>query len=209
MEELTAKQKAVLDFIEKFQLKNGRSPTLREMREKFNVSSDNSILKHLAALETKGFLKKDEGRITLLDSVKEKLTSKIVSVPVLGSIPAGGPVLSEEYIDRWINVEDGLVSDLKNSFVLNVTGESMIDAGIYEGDLVIASTKIEPKNGDVVVALIDNGNTLKRFIREGGQAYLRAENKDYCDPATGGPEIVPVNELIIQGVVTGLIRQYH
>lgn len=209
MDNLTDKQKAVLDFIEKYQMSFGRSPTLREMREKFKVASDNSILKHLKALEVKGFLEKDDHGIALLSSVKEKLSSDVVSLPLLGTIPAGGPVLTEEYIERWVNVEDGLVSDMKNSFILRVTGESMIDAGIYEGDLVIASTKMEPKNGDIVVALIDTGNTLKRFVREGGKAYLRAENKDYCDPTTGGPEIVPVTELVIQGVVTGLIRQYR
>lgn len=201
---LTEKQGDVLKFIEKYQMEFGRSPTLREMREHFKVSSDNSILKHLSALEGKGYIERaDTPRgISLLGSVKEKLDSSFVSLPVLGSIPAGGPVLTDEYVEKWISVEDGMAKDLKNSFVLRVTGESMIDAGVYEGDLVIASTKIQPKNGDIVVALIDGGNTLKRFITEGGRAYLRAENKAYAD-------LIPVNELIVQGVVTGLIRTYH
>ena len=210
MEALTDKQQAVLNFIENYQLENGKSPTLREMREYLGVSSDNSVLKHLEALRAKGCINKDETPrgIGLLDSVREKLSASVVQVPLLGSIPAGGPVLSEEYIEDWVGVEGNLVRGLKDSFMLRVTGTSMIDAGIYEGDLVIASTKIEPKNGDIVVALIDEGNTLKRFVKEGGRAYLKAENATYKDPVTGGVEILPVEELMIQGVVTGLVRTY-
>lgn len=218
MDELTEKQQAVLEFIEKYQLEYGKSPTLREMREHFGVSSDNSILKHLEGLRAKGYIKKDETPrgIGLLDKVKEKLNSNVIKVPLLGMIPAGGPVLSEEYVDGWISVEDSLVKDLAHSFILRVTGESMIEAGIYEGDLVIASSKMEPKNGDIVVALIDEGNTLKRFFSpalrdgdKGGKAYLKAENSKYKDPVSGGSEIFPVEELTVQGVVTGLIRTYR
>jgi len=210
MENLTDKQQAVLKFIEKYQMEYGRSPTLRETREYLGVSSDNSVLKHLKALEVKGYIHKDDTPrgIGLLDSIKEKLSGNVRQVPVLGSIPAGGPVLSEEYVDRWMNIEDGMVKDLKNSFILRVTGESMIDAGIYEGDLVIASSKLEPRNGDIVVALIDEGNTLKRFVKKGSGAYLVAENSKYVDPVTGGASILPVTELTVQGVVTGLIRTY-
>lgn len=210
MESLTEKQQAVLEFIEKYQLKNGKSPTLREMREHFGVSSDNSILKHIEGLRAKGYINKDETPrgIGLLDSVREKLSSSVVRIPLLGMIPAGGPVISEEYVEDWVGIEGNLVRGLKDSFMLRVTGTSMIDAGIYEGDMVIASTKMEPKNGDIVVALIDGGNTLKRFVKSEGRAYLKAENSSYVDPVTGGAEILPVEELMIQGVVTGLIRTY-
>lgn len=205
MDNLTDKQKNVLAFIEKYQMTNGRSPTLREMREHFKVSSDNSILKHLKGLEVKGYIKKDETArgIALLAKVREQLSSNVVQVPLVGMIPAGGPVLTEEYIDEWVGIESGLVRDLKDSFMVRVTGESMLDAGIFEGDLVIASMKAIPKNGDIVVALVDGGNTLKRFVKEGGRTYLRAENNSYSDP-----EIVPVEELTVQGVITGLIRTY-
>ena len=204
MEILTDKQKAVLKFIEEYQLGNGKSPTLKEMREKFNVSSDNSILKHLNALRVKGYIQKDETPrgIALLGSVREKLSSSVKKLPLLGTIPAGGPVLSEEYIDDWIGVEDGMVKDLENSFILRVSGESMIDAGIYGGDLVIASTELPPKTGDIVIALVDGANTLKRLVKEGGKAYLKAENSEYSD-------IAPIEELVVQGVVTGLIRTYY
>ncbi len=107
MENLTEKQKAVLDFIEEYQMSYGKSPTLREMREHFGVASDNSILKHLNALKTKGYIMKDDTPrgIKLLSSVREKLTTGVetASLPLLGTIPAGGAALSEEHvIDRII-----------------------------------------------------------------------------------------------------------
>ena len=203
-ESLTEKQESVLKFIEKYQMKNGKSPTLREMREHFGVSSDNSILKHLKALTTKGFLEKDDTPrgIKLLASVKNKLQSKGgLSLPVLGFIPAGGPVVTEEHIDRWMNVGDDFVAGKGEYFILTVTGNSMIDAGIFEGDLVVVDAKKEPRNGDIVVALVDNGNTLKRLVKERGNLYLKAENAEYED-------IHPANELVIQGVVKALMRQY-
>jgi len=203
-EVLTEKQEAVLNFIEEYQLVHGKSPTIREMREHFNVSSDNSILKHLKALTEKGFIKKDDTPrgIKLLSSVKEKLQGDSgLRLPLLGFIPAGGPVLSEEYVDKWMNVGDDLVSGKGDYFLLTVKGESMIDAGIFEGDIVVADAKRQPKSGDIVVALIDNENTLKKYIKEGNKVYLRAENKNYKD-------IYPENELQVQGVVTGLLRQY-
>ena len=203
-EALTEKQESVLKFIEKYQMKNGKSPTLREMREHFGVSSDNSILKHLKALIAKGFIKKDDTPrgIKLLDSVKNKLQSKGgLSLPVLGFIPAGGPVVTEEHIDRWMNVGDDFVAGKGEYFILTVTGNSMIDAGIFEGDLVVVDAKKEPRNGDIVVALVDNGNTLKRLVKERGNLYLKAENAEYED-------IHPANELVIQGVVKALMRQY-
>ncbi len=194
-----------MNFIEEYQTAYGKSPTLREMREHFNVSSDNSILKHLKALEEKGYIQKDDTPrgIGLLDSVKQKLSgaSGVVSLPVLGSIPAGGPVLTEEYVNGYMGVDEGLAKNAEDYFLLEVTGNSMIDAGIFEGDLVVVNKKKEPKNEDIVVALIDSSNTLKRFVKQGGKVYLKAENKDYSD-------IYPIEELLVQGVVTALIRQY-
>lgn len=245
-EYLTDKQEAVLKFIEEYQLAYGKSPTLREMREHFNVNSDNSILKHLKALEEKGYLHKDDTPrgIKLLESVKQKLIGHgSVSLPILGSIPAGGPVITEEYVNGWMDVSEELAKNSENYFMLEVTGNSMIDSGIFEGDLVLVDTKKTPKNEDIVVALIDNANTLKRLIKKDGKRtsekpsstalsenldphpastglrsksscrlasddfsevpkiYLKSENKEYKD-------IYPVNELIIQGVVTALIRKY-
>jgi len=202
---LTEKQEAVLKFIGEYQMAYGKSPTLKEMREHFQVSSDNSILKHLKALEEKGYMQKDDTPrgIKLLNSVKERfdMAAESIRLPILGSIPAGGPVLTEEYVNGYMTLGEDLAKNDKDFFLLTVTGNSMIDAGIFEGDLVVVNAKKTPRDGDVVVALVDNGNTLKRFIKKDGKVYLKAENKNYSD-------IHPREELVVQGVVTALIRQY-
>jgi repressor LexA len=204
MELLTEKQESVLKFIEKYQLKHGSSPTLREMREHFNVSSDNSILKHLKALEEKGYISKDDTPrgIKILDSVKKRLESETIKLPLLGYVPAGGPVLTEEYIESWFDVGPDIVQKEEGHFLLKVTGDSMIDAGILEGDIVIVNSKKVPNRGDIVVALVDNQNTVKRYMREEGKVYLKAENQAY-------ENIYPEHDLSIQGVVAGLLRYYH
>jgi len=203
MQAMTPKQKMVFEFIENYQLQNGSSPTIREIKEYLEVSSDNSVLKHLNGLQEKGYIQKDDTPrgIKLLDSVRQKLEANTISLPVMGAIPAGGPVASEEYVDSWVNVDASRIKNPKNSFMLRVTGESMINAGIYEGDLLIADSKKQAKAGDIVIALVDGGNTVKRFIKKDGAYYLQAENPEYED-------IYPVGQLEIQGVVTGLLRTY-
>lgn len=202
---ITDKQQAVLNFIESYQLKFGKSPTLREMREHFGVSSDNSILKHLKALEEKGYLSKDDTPrgIGLLKSVKEKLdaVSNVSRIPLLGTIPAGGPVLSDEHVLSYFEVGNDFLKKPQGSFALRVSGLSMINAGILEGDFVIANQEITPKDGDIVVALVDGKNTVKRYRKKAHQVWLEAENPDYSD-------IHPDEYLEVQGVVTAVIRMY-
>lgn len=201
---LTEKQEAVLKFIEEYQMENGKSPTIKEMKEYFGVNSDNSILKHLKALEEKGAIEKDDTPrgIKLLDVIKKRLEGATAfKLPLLGAIPAGGPVLTDEYVNGWMTVGEDLVKNGDDYFLLEVTGNSMIDAGIFEGDIVVVNKKKTPTNGDIVVALVDNHNTLKRLVKKDGKSYLKAENKAYSD-------IYPENELVIQGVVTSMIRQY-
>lgn len=202
---LTEKQEAVLKYIEQYQMKMGKSPTLREMREHFGVSSDNSILKHLKALEEKGYLSKDDTPrgIGLLDSVKEKLeaVSNITRIPLLGMIPAGGPVLAEEHAISYFEVGNDFLKKPQGSFALKVSGLSMINAGILEGDFVIANRELPVKDGDIVVALVDGKNTVKRYRKKDHQVWLEAENPDYSD-------IHPDEYLEVQGVVTAVIRMY-
>lgn len=209
MDTLTEKQEQVLAFIRGYQLENGSSPTLRELRELLQVSSDNSVLKHLLALESKGFIRRrDDGprSIELLESVKQRLNQPAeFKLPLLGSVPAGGPVLSEEYIQDWYAVGEDLVYRLKDSFLLRVKGDSMINAGIFEGDIIVVCSSVEPKPFDIVVALVDGMNTVKRLMRGGDGAY----NGLYLMPENDAYEpIYPEGELMVQGVVTGLIRLY-
>jgi len=203
-EVLTEKQESLLKFIEEYQLENGSSPTIREMREFFGVTSDNSILKHLKALGEKGYITKDDTPrgIKMLSSVKERIEAGSLKLPLLGMIPAGGPVLSEEYIEKWVNVGDDIIYRAKDSYLLRVKGNSMIDAGIYEDDILVVCGSLEPKIGDVVVALVDNQNTVKRYMKDAqSRVYLKPENSQYDN-------IYPEGELCIQGVVTGLLRYY-
>ena len=202
---ITEKQQAVLEFIEKYQMEFGKSPTLREMREHFGVSSDNSILKHLNALQEKGYLNKDDTPrgIGLLQKVKDKLdaVSNMTRIPLLGTIPAGGPVLSEEHVLDYFEVGNDLLKKPQGSFALRVSGLSMINAGILEGDFVIANQSMKAKDGDVVVALVDGKNTVKRYRTKDGRVWLQAENPEYND-------IEPTEFLEVQGVVTAVIRMY-
>jgi repressor LexA len=203
-EVLTEKQEAVLKFIEDYQMENGSSPTLREMRENFGVSSDNSILKHVKALQDKGYIQKDDTPrgIKLLSSVKERMGNAEFKLPLLGMIPAGGPVLSEEYIEKWMSVGEDVIYKAKDSYLLRVIGNSMIDAGIYESDILVVCGSLEPRLGDIVVALVDNQNTVKRYMKDSrGRLFLKPENAQF-------ENIYPEGELCIQGVVTGLLRYY-
>lgn len=204
MKFLTPKQDAVLKYIEKYQLKHGSSPTIREMKERFHVNSDNSILKHLKALEGKGYIYKDDTPrgIKILDSVKRRLESESIKLPLLGFVPAGGPILTEEYVDSWYDVGPDIAKKQEGFFLLKVIGDSMIDAGIFEGDIVVVNSEKTPRNGDIVVGLVDGQNTVKRYMVSDGTRYLKAENPEYSD-------IYPEHELSIQGVVTTLLRYYH
>ncbi|QQR54709.1 transcriptional repressor LexA [Candidatus Peregrinibacteria bacterium] len=202
---LTDKQQAVLQFIEAYQMQFGKSPTLREMREHFGVSSDNSILKHLKALQDKGHLNKDDTPrgIGLLQTVKDRLetASNVTRIPLLGMIPAGGPVFSEEHVLDYFEVGNDLLKKPQGSFALKVSGLSMINAGILEGDFVIANRDVHAKDADIVVALVDGRNTVKRYRNENGRVWLQAENPEYND-------IEPTEFLEVQGVVTAVIRMY-
>lgn len=200
---LTEKQEALFNFIEEYQMEHGGSPTLREMREYSGVSSDNSILKLLKALEEKGKIEKDEGHrgIKLLSNIKERLASGSLKLAILGTIPAGRAVDAEEHVDGYMSVGEDMVVPNKQSFLLKVSGSSMINVGIFEGDLLFVCTEITPRIGDVVAALVDGRSTVKTYMVRNGKVVLKAENPEYED-------IYPKNELCIQGVVTGLYRRY-
>lgn len=205
MHDLTPKQNDLLKFIEEYQWENGSSPTLREMRENFGVTSDNSVLKPLKVLEEKGYIQKDDTPrgIKLLGKIKQHMeaASHIASVPLVGTIPAGGPVIAQENILGTFEVGKGLMKTETGSFLLRVSGSSMINAGIYEGDMVLVSPDQNPRSGDIVVALVDGENTVKRYVQDRGRVYLKAENPEYED-------IIPERELSVQGIVVGLIRNY-
>lgn len=205
MATLTPRQAELLTFIEEYQWEQGSSPTLREMREHFGVSSDNGILKHLKGLEEKGYLQKDDTPrgIKRLDTIKQRMerAANVLEVPLVGTIPAGGPVAAQENILGTFEIGRDLMKMENGAFLLRVSGNSMVGAGIYEGDMVLVAPGKEPRSGDIVVALVDGHSTVKRYIEERGKRYLKAENPEYED-------IHPEEELQTQGLVVGLIRNY-
>lgn len=198
---LTPRQKELLDFIIKQVRDHNLPPSISEMATHLKVKSKNAVAKLLSALEEGNYIKtsgKARG-ITVLNSLKESLEKGFIKVPVLGRVQAGSPHLAEEQIEEWINLPQTLVRGRRDVFLLRVRGESMINAGIYEGDLVIVRPTKEAKNNDIVVAMLHDEATVKRFIQIKNRAYLKAENPDYKD-------IYPKEEWMVQGKVVGVIR---
>ncbi|MBI4836389.1 MAG: repressor LexA [Candidatus Abawacabacteria bacterium] len=201
---LTSRQQELLDYVREYQLQFGASPTLKEIRMFLGVSSDNGILKHLIALEKKGAITRSKRArgIEMLPEIRDKMHRKAdITLPMYGSVPAGVATLEEQVPDTWVSVAENLVNDPESCYLLKVRGDSMTGAGILPGDTVVVNFRHEAKGGDIVVALIDGESTVKRLVREGKYAYLKAENPAYQD-------LHPVSELSIQGTVTALLRNY-
>lgn len=198
---LTKKEQFVLDYIRTFQKAYGTYPTYREIMTAAGASSVNSVSQYLKQLETKGEIEmiKNKGyRLTRRD--EEMTDGGYFAFPLLGSVPAGGPSSTQELEDT-MKLPASFVRKATHTFILQVRGESMRDAGILPGDFVFVERR-EAKVNDIVVALLDGENTVKRLVSQNGKRYLKAENPDYSD-------IHPQSEWEIQGVVVGLWRKYE
>jgi len=198
---LTKKQIQVLGIIKTYIKDYGYAPSIREMAEELGVSSPATIKQHLEALVSKGYLRKTgEAVRNIIPTKKVWSLSKSLDLPLLGLITAGEPIEALENNSETVAVPAKLISD-ENSYVLQVKGDSMIEDGIHDGDYVIVERNFYPKNGDVVVALLDNQYaTLKRYYREKTRIRLQPANKNY-NP-------IYVKNPAIQGIVKGLIRRF-
>ena len=197
---ITKKQKEVLDCIEQFIKKHGYAPSYREIAKAVKRSSTATIFEHIKALKEKGWLKDCENRARALEVVEEDF-SLALNLPLAGIITAGQPIDAIEEKES-MSVPADLVVDGQNSYVLRVKGQSMIEDGILDGDYVVVERNPSPKNGDVVVALLDNAYaTLKRFYRETGRIRLQ--------PANSHMKPIFCKDVIIQGVVRAVIRKFH
>lgn len=199
--DITDRQKELLQFIIKQVRERQLPPSISEMAEFLKVKSKNAVAKLLDALEEQGFIRtngKARG-IEILDSLVDSLMKGLVRVPLLGHIQAGVPHLAEEQIEDWINLPSTLIRGRRDVFLLRVRGDSMINAGIFEGDLVIVKPTKDVRNNDIVVALLHDEATVKRFIQIKNRAYLKAENPKFKN-------IYPKEEWMIQGKVVGVIR---
>lgn len=210
MEELTLRQQEVLGFLQCYMREQHTWPSFREIEAHFGFKSTNAVMGHLKALERKGYISRVPGqartfRITsdLSEEARPPESLDVMEIPVYGAIAAGfaetGTVQNE--IGRiQIDARTAGLTRSRRSFALRVRGESMVDAGIFDGDTVIVEQAL-PRDGDIVAALIDGETTLKRFISKNGRApYLKAENRAF-------PSLFPVSELTIQGIVKALVRQ--
>lgn len=200
-EKITTRQRELLSFIVRQIREHSMPPSMSEMAEYLEVKSKNAVAKLISALEEGGYIQtngKARG-ITVLNSLADSLTKGLIRVPIVGSVQAGSPHMAEEFIEEWINLPQSLVKGRRDVFLLRVRGDSMINAGIHEGDLVIVRPTHEVKNNDIVVALLHDEATVKRFVQIKNRAYLKAENPDYQN-------IYPKEEWMVQGKVVGVIR---
>ncbi len=203
MKGITDRQKEVLTFISEFTDTNGFPPTVREISDHFEISI-RAIQDHIIALQKKGFLSQTQNRsrsIRVLSDVREKESKPFVSkVPLLGTVAAGKPLLSEENLDGYVNLTEPFVRPGKSYFALRVRGQSMQNAGILDGDLAVVEQSSTAVDGQIIVAVIDDAITLKRYYKESTRIRLQPEN----------PAFQPIycQDVRVVGILSNIVRTY-
>jgi repressor LexA len=205
MNGLTRAQQEILDFVRE-SLSSGRSaPTLREIAAKFGFRSHRAAACHLEAIKRKGFLESDPSKarsLRLVNDAKRERRLEVVEIPLFGTIPAGFGAETEQEAEGCVTVDIETIGfrPTRTAFALRVIGDSMIGRHICSGDIVILEHGPEPRHGQIVAALIDGKSTLKTYVLKKGQAFLKAEHARY-------PDLIPSEELVIQGVFRALVRK--
>ena len=204
MEKLTGKQNYILQILKQLIAENGYPPTVREIGEKANLSSPATIHFHLSKLEEKGYIKKGDNKNRTIEIlVPNEYLQKdesVIEVPMLGKVTAGTPIEAIETPDEYFSIPASMITTTNEVFTLKVSGESMINVGIYDGDILIVERKNTARNGETVVAMnSDNEATVKTFYKEDGYFRLQPEN-DTMDP-------IILKEVTILGKVIGLYRK--
>ena len=202
---ITDKQREILEYIKKEILNRGYPPTVRDICEAVNLKSTSSVHSHLETLEKNGYIRRDPTKPRAIDIIDEEFAltrRELVNVPIVGTVAAGEPILATENITDYFPIPPEFLHNTnKQTFILKVKGESMINIGINNGDLVIVEQCNTASNGDLVVALVDDSATVKTFYRENGYIRLQPEN-DAMDP-------IIVESCDILGKVIGLFRSYR
>ena len=197
---ITSKQKEILEYIKETILKKGYPPTVREICEAVRLKSTSSVHSHLETLERNGYIRRDPTKpraMEILDDTFGLTRREMVQVPMIGTVAAGLPILAEENIEEYFPIPAELLPN-SQTFMLRIKGNSMINVGIFEGDRVIVEQTPTAENGDIVVALIDDSATVKRFYKEGDHYRLQPEN-DTMEP-------IIVSNLNVLGKVIALFR---
>ena len=197
---LTGRQQQLLDFIRDQQRSTGFTPSTREIQGHFGFGSQTAVMDHLRAMERKGVLERQPGKARSILLAETGHRSPIVDIPLYGTIPAGMPADQQQQSDGCISIDLESIRVPRGAkvFALKVRGDSMVNAGILENDTVVLELK-EPRDRDVVAALIDGETTLKRYFVQKGKPFLHAENPKY-------PDLIPACELVVQGVMIALLR---
>ena len=201
MAELTVRQQEVLEFIRRQQEQTGFPPSSREIQAHFGFQSQTAAMNHLRALERKGVINRTPGKARSAVDPTFRFLPGLRAIPILGQIPAGMPIEASESSGSNLGVDLKAFGVERGAevFAVRVRGDSMIDAQIADGDTVLLQKRI-PKNGEIVAALLDGESTLKRYLLDHGEPFLKAENPLY-------PNLLPAAELVIQGVMIGLLRK--
>lgn len=207
--ELTERQKSIYEFIENFVEIHGYPPTLREIGKEFDISSTFGVKRHIDALVKKGFIVVEGNASRAISLVNPSVTAveepaQVYSIPVVGRVAAGYPILAEQHLEGKLSVDYNLFNVKADAFALKVRGDSMMNAGIVEGDLVIVSPQKSAYNGDIIVAMLSDEATLKRYVAKGGEYYLKPENDNYPLISIKNRE-----DFSIIGVVKGVFRFYN
>ena len=199
---LTERQKALVEYLRRYQREEGIIPSTREIQAHFGFASQTAAMGHLRALERKGTIKRLPNKARAVVFPDDLNRGEVVDVPLYGCIPAGMPSDSQEEAESCISIDVSTLGVPRNArtFALRVRGDSMIDAHICDGDTVIMEFR-QPRSGDIVAALIDGETTLKRYLVRNNRPYLKAENPKY-------PDLIPARELVIQGVLVMLLRSH-
>ena len=198
---ISKKQQEILDYMKNEILNRGFPPSVREICEAVNLKSTSSVHSHLEALEKNGYIRRDATTpraIEIIDDNFNLVRREVVNVPLVGTVAAGQPILAVENIDAYFPIPAEYMPN-EQSFMLTVKGDSMINAGIFDGDQVLVKQQSTAENGDMVVALIDDSATVKTFYKENGYYRLQPEN-DNMEP------IIITGNLKILGKVFGVFR---
>ncbi|MEO8092779.1 MAG: transcriptional repressor LexA [bacterium] len=198
--DLTKRQKEIFDYIKRYASKQGYPPTVREIGKAVGLTSSSTVHAHLANLEKIGLLRRDPTKPRAIEVLVDKARKAISGggLPVLGQVAAGQPILAEENIEEYVEIPEA-IGGPDSDYILRVKGDSMRDAGILEGDFVVVKSAEDASDGEIVVALLDDEATVKRFFREKDRVRLQPENKAYKPIRTREAQLI--------GRVVGVFRK--
>ncbi|MDE7326936.1 MAG: transcriptional repressor LexA [Lachnospiraceae bacterium] len=199
---ITQKQQEILEYLKKEIMNRGYPPSVREICEAVDLRSTSSVHSHLETLERNGYIHRDPAKPRAIEIVDDNFNltrRELVNVPILGSVAAGAPLLAVENIEGYFPIPTEYMPNIE-TFMLNVKGESMVNAGIFDGDKVLVRKQNTAENGDFVVAMVEDGVTVKTFYRENDHIRLQPEN-DFMEPLI-------LDDVQIMGKVIGLFRMF-